>query len=309
HTAGPSPAVHVPVNDPTPPGLTFASTTGYCTTAFPCAFGTLLPGANRTIVATYAVPLGYTSPNPILNTASIVDATPDPNQSNRSTTSQTPVVLDADVAVSKSVTPTTALVGDTVTMFVSVLNNGPNGASSVAVTDVLPAGLSLVSASPQQGTYVPSSGQWQVGDLQNGANATLTITALVTQPGVITNTATKTAANEPDPNTSNDSAIATLNAAASADVAVQKTVDNPTPSVGQNVTFTVTARNTGPSDASGVAVADPLPAGLTLVSATAAPGTYDAGTGTWTVGALPVSASGTLTLVASVNTPGIIVNT
>jgi len=309
HNAGPSSAVDVSVNDPTPPGLIFVSTTGDCTTAFPCVLGMLPPGADRTIVATYAVPLGYTSPNPILNTASIVDATPDPNQNNRSTTSRTPIVLDADVAVSKIVTPTAPLVGDTVTMFVSVLNNGPNGASGVVITDVLPAGLTFVSASPQQGSYVPSSGQWQVGDLQNGANATLTITALVAQPGTITNTATKTAANEPDPNTSNDSAVATFNAAASADVGIQKTVDNPAPSVGQNVTFTVTTTNKGPSDASGVAVTDPLPAGLALLSATPSQGTYVAGTGLWTVGALPVSASATLSLVASVNTPGIIVNT
>src|SRR5262249_25587066 len=294
HNAGPSSAVDVSVDDPTPPGLTFVSTTSDCTTGFPCAFGTLPPGANRTIVATYSVPLGYTSPNPILNTASIVDATPDPNQGNRSSTSQTPVVLDADVAVSKSVTPTTALVGDTITMFVSVLNNGPNGASGVVVTDVLPAGMTFVSASPQQGSYVASSGQWLVGDLTNGANATLTITALVTQPGTITNIANKTGGNEPDPDTSNDSAIATLNAARSADVAVEQTVDNPTRSVGQNVTFTVPCRNTGSSDASGVTVSDALPAGLALVSATPLQGTtYDAGTGVWTVGTLPVSASAT----------------
>src|SRR5262249_60521765 len=134
HTAGPSPAVHVPVNDPTPPGLTFASTTGYCTTAFPCTFGTLLPNESRTINATYTVPLGYTSPNPILNTASIVDATPDPNQGNRSATSQTPVDTNADVAVSKSVDPTSALLGDTVTLFVSVLNNSPNRATAAGHT-------------------------------------------------------------------------------------------------------------------------------------------------------------------------------
>ena len=86
-----------------------------------------------------------------------------------------------------------------------------------------------------------------MGDLENGGNATLTMTALLTQAGTITNTATKTAANEPDPDTSNDSAVATLNAAASADVGIQKTVDNPAPSVGQSVTFTVTATNKGPS--------------------------------------------------------------
>src|SRR5262249_2669441 len=187
HNAGPSTARDASVNDPTPPGLNFVSTSGDCNTAFPCEFGTLLPGETRTITATFEVPLGYTAPNPILNTASVFDTTTDPNPGNRNSTAQTPVDTNADVAVSKSADPTSALVGDTVTLFVSVLNNGPNQASGVVVTDVLPAGMAFVSASPQQGSYVASSGEWQVGDLQNGANATLTLTALITQPGVIAN--------------------------------------------------------------------------------------------------------------------------
>ncbi len=307
--AGPSTARDASVNDPTPAGLNFVSTSGDCNTAFPCEFGTLLPGETRTITATFEVPLGYTSPNPIVNTASVFDTTTDPNPGNRSTSAQTPVDLNADVAVLKSVAPTSALVGDTVTLFVSVLNNGPNQASGVVITDVLPAGMTFVSASPQQGSYVPSSGQWQVGDLQNGANATLTMTAVLTQAGTITNTATKTSANEPDPDTSNDSAVATLNAAAAADVAIQKAVDNPTPSVGQIVTFVVTATNNGPSNASGITVTDALPAGLALVASTPSQGTYDAATGAWTVGAIPFPGSATLTVLASVNTPGMIVNT
>ena len=43
HNAGPSTARDASVNDPTPAGLNFVSTSGDCTTAFPCEFGTLLP--------------------------------------------------------------------------------------------------------------------------------------------------------------------------------------------------------------------------------------------------------------------------
>ena len=50
---GPSVADNVTVTDPTPAGLTFVSTAGDCTTAFPCALGALAPGATRTIVVTY----------------------------------------------------------------------------------------------------------------------------------------------------------------------------------------------------------------------------------------------------------------
>ncbi len=130
----------------------------------------------------------------------------------------------------------------------------------------------------------------------------------MTQPGNITNLAVKTGGNEPDPNPGNDSGAATINAAAAADVAVMKTADNTTPSVGQNVTFTVTAANRGPSDATGIEVEDALPAGLALVSATPSMGNYDAATGIWTVGDLTASTSATLTVLASVNTTGTLVN-
>ena len=65
--------------------------------------------------------------------------------------------------------------------------------------------------------------------LAAGQSAQLTIQALVTQPGNITNLAVKTGGNEPDPNPGNDSGAATINAAAAADVAVQKTADDTTP--------------------------------------------------------------------------------
>ena len=46
--------------------------------------------------------------------------------------------------MTKSVAPTTGiLVGDTVTFTVQARNNGPNAATGVVVTDLLPAGLTL----------------------------------------------------------------------------------------------------------------------------------------------------------------------
>jgi pimeloyl-ACP methyl ester carboxylesterase len=54
-------------------------------------------------------------------------------------------------------------------------------------------------------------------------------------------------------------------------------------------------------DATGVRLSIPLPAGLTLVSATPGVGTYDAASGVWTIGSLPLGASAQLVLVASVD--------
>jgi uncharacterized repeat protein (TIGR01451 family) len=59
------------------------------------------------------------------------------------------------------------------------------------------------------------------------------------------------------------------------------TVDDETPAVGQNVTFTVTAHNDGPTAATGVAVVDNVPTGLAFVSSTPSQGSYGFATGFW----------------------------
>ena len=59
------------------------------------------------------------------------------------------------------------------------------------------------------------------------------------------------------------------------DLSVTKTVNNATPLVGSNVVFTVTVSNAaGLSTATGVTVADVLPAGLTFVSSTVSQGSF-----------------------------------
>ncbi|MGZ9677414.1 choice-of-anchor L domain-containing protein [Flavobacterium sp. GNP001] len=52
------------------------------------------------------------------------------------------------------------------------------------------------------------------------------------------------------------------------DLQISKAVDNPTPNVGSNVTFTLTANNLGTGAATGVNVTDILPSGYSFVSAT-----------------------------------------
>ena len=75
----------------------------------------------------------------------------------------------------------------------------PDAVSNVNVADVLPAGLSFVSANPSA-AYISSTGVWDVGTLTNGGSATLTLVAQVTQAIPITNSAQVSAADQPDPN-------------------------------------------------------------------------------------------------------------
>ena len=115
-------------------------------------------------------------------------------------------------------------------------------------------------------------------------SATLTLVASVNTTGMLVNTARKTAQTETDPNPANDQSSVSLNADTLADIQVTKAISNPAPAVGEQVTFTVTATNLGPSPATGVVLTDQLPAGLAFVSATPSQGTYVSATGVWTVG-------------------------
>jgi uncharacterized repeat protein (TIGR01451 family) len=92
-----------------------------------------------------------------------------------------------------------------------------------------------------------------------------------------------------------------------ADLAITQSAAPTSPSLGQNVTFTLTATNNGPNAATGVVLNDLLPAGLTYVSDDGG-GAYNPATGDWAVGALATSASTTLQIVATVATTDKLVN-
>jgi len=83
-----------------------------------------------------------------------------------------------------------------------------------------------------------------------------------------------------------------------ADLSITKTVDNATPSAGQIVNFTVTVTNNGPADATGIAVTDNQPSGLTFGAAIASQGSF--ASGVWTVGNIVAGSSATLMIPATV---------
>jgi choice-of-anchor A domain-containing protein/uncharacterized repeat protein (TIGR01451 family)/TQXA domain-containing protein len=94
---------------------------------------------------------------------------------------------DVDLRLTKTASNLNPKDGDEVTYTVTVVNNGPAPASGVNASDILPAGLTFVSASATQGSYNEATGIWNIGSLANGASATLTITVTV-RLAVITTT-------------------------------------------------------------------------------------------------------------------------
>lgn len=96
-----------------------------------------------------------------------------------------------------------------------------------------------------------------------------------------------------------------------ADVAITKTASPAVAPAGTDITYTLTATNTGPSTALGVVVTDALPAGVTYVSASDNPTvSSDSKTLTWNLGSLAKDATKTLTVtVRAGTTAGTVTNT
>jgi uncharacterized repeat protein (TIGR01451 family) len=123
------------------------------------------------------------------------------------TAEKTWIVSNADLSITKT---GSAFVqsGGSITYNITVLNAGPANASNVMVNDPLPAGETLVSATPSQGTC-SGTVTCSLGSISSGGSATITIVANVTAPcgSTLDNTAT-VSGHQPDPNSSNNSSSA-----------------------------------------------------------------------------------------------------
>ncbi|MXV53348.1 DUF11 domain-containing protein, partial [Pedobacter sp. HMF7647] len=176
-----------------------------------------------------------------------------------------------DLSIVKTSNVSNPNVGSTVVFTLTASNAGPSVATNVKVNDALPAGYSFVNASP---SAAYSSGVWTIGSLANGANATLTITAVVNPTGSYTNTAT-ISGTENDPVSSNNSSSVTptpgatiVSIVAGGDASEPSTnskftiklsapVSNPT-----TVNYTVSGTATNGTDYQSITNSVTIPAGL-----------------------------------------------
>jgi uncharacterized repeat protein (TIGR01451 family)/gliding motility-associated-like protein len=308
---GPSDGTGIVVTDLLPAGYTYVSSTPPAGTTYVPAtglwtIGTLTNAATSTMTITATV----NATGPYANTATIIGNENDPTSGNNTSTATPAPTATTNLALVKTVDNPTPAVGNNVVFTLVATNNGPSDGTGIVVTDLLPAGYTYLSSTPPAGTsYVPATGLWTIGTLTNAATSTMTITATVNATGPYANTATITG-NENDPTPGNNTSTSTPAPTATTNLALVKTVDNPTPAVGNNVVFTLVATNNGPSDGTGIVVTDLLPAGYTYVSSTPPAGTtYVPATGLWTIGTLANAVTSTLTITATVNAAGSYANT
>jgi uncharacterized repeat protein (TIGR01451 family) len=263
--------------------------------------GTLIAGQNETIFIMGTVL--QSANQDITNTATVTS----PNSQDMNSTIVTHLKT-ADIGIMKYASTTTPNYLDNVTFMIKAHNYGPDQATGVQVTDILPAGLKYISSSVTQGIYNSTSGVWTIGNINNGDTMLLTILVQIEKTGNITNTANKTGENEYDPNPNNNQDSKTLNVPEAADLSITKTVKPTNPSLHDTVIFTIIVHNHGPDTALNVYVRDKLPQGLTYISSSTNYGSYNPKTGIWTIGTLLKNTNAVLTIKSGVETTGTIQN-
>lgn len=109
---------------------------------------------------------------------------------------------NSDIWVAKNDSPNLVLVGNNVTYTITATNNGPSAATGVTLTDILPGGVTFVSANSTQGACNETGGTvtCDVGNVEYSKHVAITIVVTAPDaPGTITNTATvASTSNDPD---------------------------------------------------------------------------------------------------------------
>ncbi|CAM1333637.1 gliding motility-associated C-terminal domain-containing protein [Tenacibaculum aestuariivivum] len=330
---GPQDATGVQVRDLLPSGydfVLFSSTEGsYNQSTGLWTVGNIASGTTETLLIDVLV----NASGDYLNVAEVIasdvfdmDSTPNNDDGDQSEDDEanaivTPVISVADISLTKEVVDgdVTPLVGEEITFKLTVTNDGPETATGIQVTDLLPSGYDFLTFSSSAGTYNEVTGVWMVGSLINGASETLLIDVEVNPTGVYLNTAEVTGANVVDNDSTPNNGIIKEDDYAEAfttpiqkvaDLSISKTtvggITNAQP--GDELRFQITVSNAGPDNATNVEVMDLLPVGFMYEQFSATSGSYNKNTGIWTVDDIPATGSQTLFIDVTVNSPANVVN-
>ena len=303
---GPNDGTGIVVTDQLPGGVTYVedlvSQGSYDSVTGAWQVGDLAAGESATLSLTATVDAG-TGGLLITNLAAIEAAgQTDPDAGNNSDTADIRV-QSVDLQVTKYYGPIEPQVGEQVSFGIMAVNQGPNTATGIEITDLLPSDVTFVSATPTQGTYDSETGLWDVGSIAFSRSASLAIATLVDSSAAgaeVINTVTITAADQADPVGDNNSSTVSFRIPSS-DMELAKDANLPAPSEGDTVVYRLVLHNLGPDDGAGLAVADTLPVGVSYLGAVPSQGTYIPGTAIWTVGAVAVGDSATLEIGATVD--------
>jgi uncharacterized repeat protein (TIGR01451 family) len=118
-----------------------------------------------------------------------------------------------DLTLTKADTADPVTVGDDFGYVLTVKNAGLNDAGDVVTTDTLPSQVSYVSATPSAGTCAKagSKATCDLGQLNAGASASVTILVMASHSGTVSNTASLTSADDTDATNNVDTETTVIN--------------------------------------------------------------------------------------------------
>ncbi len=218
------------------------------------------------------------------------------------------VVDVADIKLTKTAPASTTAGSASPVIYSLVIDNlGPSPASTILLTDTLPAGVTFVSATPSGAGNCGIAGQtvtcnWAqilAGDLETAviqvtvdADTTLDLTNVATATSTVT---------DRTPGNNSDATLTTV--ATSADVQLTQSDSADPVFIGDALIYTLDVINAGPSDATGVTISDVFSNSLTITGASAEC-TPSGQTVPCTLGTLTVGGTKSITVAVTPTTDG-----
>ncbi|MEO7678583.1 MAG: DUF11 domain-containing protein, partial [Verrucomicrobiota bacterium] len=219
-----------------------------------------------------------------------------------------PVNQIADMSIATVNSASAILVNQDASYTFLITNNGPDNASSILFSNALPPGATFVSATDplsKNGTAVVGN----LGNLGVGSNIAVTVVFHATVVGTITNTAT-VLSSETDVNPANNSvSVFTTISLPTVDLGLAISA-TPTPTVGNDLVYTLTVTNSGSDAAANVMVTNRLASSVVFVSALASQGTASnvAGVVTSALGSIAPGESASIVITVTPSVAGLITN-
>ncbi|MBQ8017962.1 MAG: DUF11 domain-containing protein, partial [Methanobrevibacter sp.] len=305
---GHNPAVAVVVNDTLPEGLRIISATPSIGSSSDNKTGIWRIDyiENNTSVFLILV-TQVLKEGPITNTVTVNTTTNETTKSNNNATNTTVVNPICDLEISKIVNLKEVNVGEKVVWTIEVRNNGPSDAKNVIVIDQLPKSLKILNYKVSDGIFNRNNGQWNIGLLENGSSAILTIETQVLSDGNIMNSVSVQTTTKESDYTNND-ASNTTRAIPIVDLELKKVSDKKSYYVGDEMHWIIEVTNHGLSTAKDVWVLDILPSSVKFIKFSASKGSYDHSSGNWSIGEIGSGEKVTLDILCKIMSEGAITN-
>jgi len=190
----------------------------------------------------------------------------------------------------RKIAPATVLLCENIVSKIIVTNTGTGTATNIRVQDTLPAGVTTVDGK--------AAAAFDFGDIPPGQARQVTVTTKASKVGEFTNTARVTG----------DGGLTAQASATTTVVVPQLAVDVTGPKTrfaGRTATYTITVANNGTADARDTVLTGSIPAGATLLTASAQ-GAASGGQITWKLGTIKAGSAKKVTVSTKMTQQGVV---